>query len=205
MFNVTRFSLGLSFLVKVFMPKRKTYLKLDANTEMTETLTVIPKTFKQKLFYKLVNYADVISVETTQNYEIIKRNPIFETKLFLVPNGFENPIGKTDVQKENVFLTVGTIGLVVKNSNILLEALENIDFKNWKFYFAGPIEDDFNKKINDFYSEFPTLKEHVVFYGAVYDKEKLADLYKKQKSLFCRQDLDFCCLSGNRFNKVFYF
>lgn len=179
MFNVTRYTLGLSLLVKIFMPKRKTYLKLDANTDVATQLAELPKDFKRKLFYKLIAFSDIISIETRQNYEILSKNPYFSEKLHLIPNGFENPVEPNKIQKENVILTVGTIGLPVKNSDILLESLKTLDFKNWKFYFVGPVEDDFKGCIESFYSDFPYLKERVFFFGSVFDKEKLAELYRK--------------------------
>ena len=182
-FNVTRFSLGLSFLVKIFMPKRKIYLKLDANTDIAKSLSEKPKKITQKIFYNFVSFIDFISVETQQNFEIIKKNPVFEKKLNLIPNGFEKPLEISELKKENIILTVGSIGLPVKNSEILLNSLKNIDLKDWKFYFVGPISEDFDFKnaLNDFYENHPEKKENVIFSGAIYDKKQLDSFYQRAK------------------------
>ena len=99
----------------------------------------------------------------------------------MVPNGFESPPKSWKILKENIILTVGTIGLPVKNSDILLESLKSLDFEDWKFYFVGPVEKEFKNSIDTFYAEFPHLKGHVAFLGAVFDREKLAELYRKAR------------------------
>ena len=180
-FNLTRFSVGLAFLVKVFLHGRKIYLKLDANTDISRRLSENSKKLSRKTFLKLISFVDIISVETEQNYEIIKQNPYIAKKLFLVPNGFEKPFDWNIDKKENIILTVGSLGLPVKNTDVLLESVKKIDFKDWKFYFTGPVEDCFQKKVIDFYKENPELKEKIIFTGAVYDSKELANLYIKSK------------------------
>ena len=184
MFNVTRYTLGLSFLVKLLMPKRKIYLKLDANTKIAETLSLPPKSFRLKLFYRLVSCADIISVETSQNYEIIKRNPFFEKKLFLVPNGFEKTLEFDDSAKENMIISVARFGSYPKNTELLLSALADLNMQDWKVYLIGSIEKEeqnFEIYIQNFFENHSHLKNSIIFTGNISDKTILDGYYKKAK------------------------
>lgn len=180
-FNVTRYSVGLAFLIKHFLPRRKIYLKLDANTQIARQLASLPQSFARKLFFRMVSCVDVVSVETKQNYDILRGNPFLAKKLYLVPNGFEKPLENDGIEKENIIITVGTLGLPVKNTPVLLEVLKKLDLKDWKFYFTGPIVAEFKKTVDSFFSENPQLKDKVIFTGAVYDLQKLAELYMRAK------------------------
>jgi len=180
-FNVTRYSVGLAFLMKCFMRKRKVYLKLDANKDISGQLAKKARTFGRKLFIRMLSCVDCISVETSQNFDTISKNPCFAKKLYLVPNGFENPLINFDSKKKNIIMTVGTLGLPVKNTLVLLDALKKLDLKDWKFYFTGPVLEDFKNTVDSFFSENPRFKDNVIFTGAIYDSKRLSELYSEAK------------------------
>jgi glycosyltransferase involved in cell wall biosynthesis len=87
-------------------------------------------------------------------------------------------------EKENIIITVGRLGSMQKNTEMLLEAASNIVYKNWKIVLIGPIEkreQDLQKKIDVFYSNNPGLKDKVIFTGPIYDKKELWNWYNRAK------------------------
>ena len=56
---------------------------------------------------------------------------------------------------------------------MLLKALENVDLKEWKFCFIGPIEKDFNSIIEQFYENYPLKRRQVIFIGKIDNKKEL--------------------------------
>ena len=106
----------------------------------------------------------------------------------IVRNGFDEEMLSTLNLKENIYqkkenaiLTVGRLGTYVKNTEMLLRALKQIDLKDWKFYFVGPIETDFKPCISDFFNRYPEKRSSVIFVGAIYDKRELWEYYNRAK------------------------
>lgn len=94
-------------------------------------------------------------------------------------------------EKENVMVCVGRIGCHQKNTEMLLDALEKIDLKDWKIYMIGPITSSFDlnesgnfqSTIDDFFSRNPQYKDKLVFTGMIYDQEEVFEYYNKAKVL----------------------
>lgn len=150
------------------------------------------KYLKRKFLFNLVNKKiDIYFVKTKEvfDYYIKNKLPSYE-KLFLLRNGIDIEFinKKTKVQKyenkKNNFLTVGRIGAKEKNHQMILKALSNIDLKDWKFYFIGPIEEKFRIEINTFFKKFPDKKNNIIFTGPIYDKVTLYKYYNESK-IFC--------------------
>ena len=78
-------------------------------------------------------------------------------------------------------ITVGRIGTAQKNTEMLLEAIKQIDLKEWKICLIGSIEADFQPVIDRFFAEYPHLKDRVIFTGPVYDKKELWNWYNRSK------------------------
>ena len=92
-------------------------------------------------------------------------------------------------EKENIMISVGRIGNYQKNTDMLLEALEKVDLKDWKVYLIGPITEnfevgkssDYHKRITTFFENNQHLKEKVIFTGMIYDQKVLFDYFLRAK------------------------
>jgi glycosyltransferase involved in cell wall biosynthesis len=183
---------------KKYHPKGILYLKMDAYNEAFKNGKKhhTKKWYKQFFFKKLeadfIKNVDLISIENTTGYEWVKKAyPELSGKLFYLPNGINDwfltkhfPKIKTFDEKENIILTVGRIGLEVKNNEMLLETIPQLNLDHWKVYFVGPIADRFRPKIDAFYKMHPQLKEKVIFTGEINDRTELYEFYNRSK-IFC--------------------
>lgn len=191
-----------SLVYKHYNKKGKIFLELDADERISEffepasrkgilksTNNIRP--LKRVIFNGLVKRADYIAAEANKIYDylISKGNNMLNRKLFLNPYGINteelrkniNP----DIKKENIVLTVGRIGDYQKNNEMLLDAIKKLETINgWKFYFVGPIEKGFQKNINDFFANYPEIKNKVLFTGEVNDRNKLCE-YMQSSKVFC--------------------
>lgn len=193
----------LNFLLYKFLnPNGIAFLKSDIGLRnIQENQNFYPKKSKyfirNWLFKRLLPKIDVISIESKEGYEIISNQiyPQFKNKFLYMPNGINiekmysliKPISFDE--KENLIITVGRIGAAEKNNELLLQAIEKIDLKNWKVAFIGPIEQNFQEKIDIFYTKNPNLKNKVIFTGAIYDRENLYEWYAKSK-IFCMTSIE---------------
>ncbi len=189
-FHVTLSSVMYAYMYKLRNKEGKLYLKLDCSYKLPErinSLNVIGKSILKKFFGKI----DLISVEQEKLYEdLIEVAPYLKEKLVNIPNGLDFKYMKTiDVEydydkKENIILTVARIGAEEKRIDMLLEAfasIDNIENLGWKLHLVGPIEEDFKKNIEEFYSKYPALKDLVVFKGNIENREELYKEYAKAK------------------------
>ena len=94
-------------------------------------------------------------------------------------------------EKENIMVCVGRIGCYQKNTEMLLDALEKVDLKDWKIYMIGPItksfdlndSGDFQEIIDSFLRRNPQYKDKLIFTGVIYDQRKIFDYYNRAKVL----------------------
>lgn len=94
-------------------------------------------------------------------------------------------------EKENVMVCVGRIGCYQKNTEMLLDALEKVDLKDWRIYMIGPITNSFDlnesgnfqNTIDDFFKRNPQYKEKLIFTGMVYDQKEVFEYYNRAKVL----------------------
>jgi len=189
-------------IYKRFNPNGKLLLELDADERIKEffepaqrkgllRFTNKIRPFKSRILRSLVKKSDWIAVESEKIYKYLldKNNKTLSRKLFLNPYGinneelsrYVNPL----VKKENIAVTVGRIGTYQKNNEMLLEAVESMDnIGDWKFYFIGPVEKDFEKYIAGYFDKNPNLKDRVVFTGEISDRKKLSEYIQRAK-IFC--------------------
>lgn len=205
LFHITKCSYWNTYLYKKFNPSGKVYVKADFNLEVYKKELVrtemTPKNLKE--FFKkrreikeynkrrkLVKMADRISYETKKNYNVMKNSYAGIStvgKTFYLPNGYDDIYIKENFkisrfeEKENIFLTVGRLGTYEKNTELILDNLEKVDLKNWKFYLIGPIEQQFQEKINRFFERNPDKKKNIIFTGIIKNKKELYYYYNRAK------------------------
>lgn len=205
LFHITKCSYWNTYFYKKFNPRGKVYVKADFNLEVyqkeLERTVMTPKSLKE--FFrkrreikeynkrrKLVRMVDNISYETKKNYDIMKDNYAGIStveKTFYLPNGYDDMYIKQHFkinsfkEKENIFLTVGRLGTYEKNTELILNTLEKVDLKNWKFYFIGSVEQEFQEKINVFFEKNPSKKKNIIFTGIIKNKKELYDYYNRAK------------------------
>lgn len=96
---------------------------------------------------------DLLTVETQCLYDRLYKEFIdvydIKLKLVLMPNGFDEETLKTlsivekDFgHKENIMITVGRLGTYQKNTEMLLNALDLMELRDWKVYLIGSISED---------------------------------------------------------------
>jgi glycosyltransferase involved in cell wall biosynthesis len=84
-------------------------------------------------------------------------------------------------KKQNKILISGRIGAPEKNHEILLNVLPKLNLKDWKVFFVGPVDKAFQSKINNYYDQFPQLKNKVVFKGEISNRIELYQQYNQSK------------------------
>ncbi|WP_204716879.1 glycosyltransferase family 4 protein, partial [Fusobacterium mortiferum] len=186
-------SVANSFLIRIykfFNKEGKVYIKLDINKRTT--IKNIKNNFiKRKLFYDF-KYIDLISCETEENFRLFEKNGYYgkgiREKVAYIPNGFdEEYLQKNNIQinsfdeKENIIITVGRIGTLEKNNELLLKAIKNIDLKNWKILLIGPYTEKFKKEYDKFIKENQEKKDKVLLIGNVTNRKELYNYYNKAK------------------------
>jgi|AntRauTorcE11898_2_1112593.scaffolds.fasta_scaffold08182_2 glycosyltransferase involved in cell wall biosynthesis len=198
LYHLTQASLLYGIIFKLLNPGGILYLKLDFNINRYKkegfrfSETPVKEKVHQLLFKLFIRKADILSVETREAEQLLKKtNDRFSDLLLYVPNGVDesqinnyrtNESGPQ--QKENLILTVGRIGQPEKNHNVLLKALADANLQDWEAIFVGPIRESFQPNIDQFYKKNPDLKKKIRFTGLVSDREKLFAYYQRAK-VFC--------------------
>jgi glycosyltransferase involved in cell wall biosynthesis len=181
-------------------PLGKIILKLDIDAIQTDRLNKVGKSrnplylITANIKKRVLDLSDLIICETKESFEKLSNSDFLgknKNKLILLPNGFDE-IGvfdnKIEVkpynEKENIFLFVGRIGSVQKNTELIFEAIKKVDFKDWRFVFAGPVEsegEDFSEKVAKIFNHYPEKKEKVSFTGNIENRKELYEYYNRSK------------------------
>lgn len=172
---------------KFYNRNGKIFLKLDANNEFIDFIVkrkgFFPtlRRFYVKFLFKFLN---LVSIETKHNYDTLLESKIIkEDKLLYLPNGIMET--KTDLtQKEHYLLYVGYIQRKNKSIDMLINAIRQIDLKDWKLILVGDIEEDIKEFLDDFFKKNPHLKDKIILKGYVSDKKELSTIYAKS-SIYC--------------------
>ena len=186
-------------LYKLLNKHGQVYVKLDTSSGQEWDLTrhtFLGKTLRKILYTNCLKNVDVLSCETSQAYNFLCNNSVFSKpmrqKLVLMPNAFDEEefaasgISEREFQqKENLIITVGRLGSHQKNTEMILDALECIELKAWKFILIGPIEEKFHQAIEHFYQKHPEKKEQIIFIGKVNSKKDLWEWYNRAKVFVC--------------------
>ncbi len=197
-FHHTPITIFLVILYKFLNKNGKTYVKLDMSEDdipsktRTVSLTSPLSFFKQIIYRKYFDSLNMATCETHDVFNELKKYSYYGysygSKLKLMPNGFDedkiSDLGIIDnmySEKENLIITVGRIGSYQKNTEFLLNALQNVDLKDWKVVCIGPVETAFYEFLNNYFSQNPNLKNKIVFKGAIKDKRELWEYYNRAK------------------------
>lgn len=189
-FHVTLYSLLYAFRYKRLNKEGKIYLKLDCSHKLVDRILSLNKV-KYALLNKYLDKVDLISVEQKVLFEKLKSIlPAQANKMINIPNGVdykyleEKQIKYNFNEKENTILSVTRVGAEEKNTQMLIEAftsIDNIETLGWKLKIVGPIEEEFNEYINNYFKNNPKMKDIVSFTGAIQNREELFNEYKKAK------------------------
>ena len=168
--------------------KGKIYIKLDSNgvDEKAETLS---NKIRNYILGYFIKYVDLFSIETEKAKEEILEHKIYNNiSLEVIKNGFdedyliENKIKVSSYEKkENIMITVGRLGSEQKNTELLLNSLENIELKDWKILLIGPYTDEFRVFYEKFLDENNDKREKVLLIGNIEDKNILYEYYNRAK------------------------
>jgi GalNAc-alpha-(1->4)-GalNAc-alpha-(1->3)-diNAcBac-PP-undecaprenol alpha-1,4-N-acetyl-D-galactosaminyltransferase len=207
LFHFNMENICYSFLYKLINPSGKIYLKLDIDLNyyrskkhffnLNTPFPFFKIFFMEKIFYPLFfSIVQVVSAESELGRAYFsKRFSVPSKKMTLLPNGVDEERimayhkSKPDNEKQDVIITVGRIGTVQKNNEMLLSAISGMDLKEWRVYFIGAIEPAFYQTIDKFYKSNPALKKRVFFTGKIDDPAALYDYYSKAK-IFCLTSLE---------------
>ncbi len=196
----SKFSFVYGIYYKILNPKGFLFLKLDGYNEtfkkdnkIKHSTNLIKNLFFKYLENIFLKKVDLITIENSLGEKLVQQKfPQIEDKIMYLPVGvndlylidnFKNDIKSFD-QKENIFLTVGRIGEKIKNNEMMLRALSQINLKDWKMVFVGAINPEFLIFYNEWIKYFPHLKEKLIFIGEIKDRKVLYEWYNKSK-VFC--------------------
>ena len=191
-FHIFFRSILLSICYKWVNPKGKMYLKLDIPDFIIHKISHREKYPTWRFLYKkCVEVTDIFTVETQSSYAQLLNVSYFKKhadKVIYLPNGFDGEEArnldsrpKGFSEKQNYVITVGRLGTNQKNTELLLDAITQIDPKDWKFLFIGPVETNFNDYIQAYFKTHPTLEDKVLFKGNIRTKKELWNYYNNAK------------------------
>lgn len=203
-------SILYGLLYKLFRPKGCLYVKADMNVKAFRNEAKQWFHFIRHFVYKLyLHYiVDKITVESSAGYHFLQQEyNLPENKLKYLPNGNDDYFldkvpSIPHQQKKNIILTVGRIGVWEKNNEMLLEACEQIAWKDdWELHLVGPIDERFKSYVSKFYQR-THLEDRVKFIGPIYDKAELFQYYNNAK-IFCltshHESFGFVCIEAQAF------
>lgn len=196
----SKFTFVYGILYKMYNPKGFLYLKLDGynetflkETKIKHSINPLKNSILKWLEKQFLKKVDLITIENSIGEDLVKNKyPIIADKVMYLPVGVndlflhEKFLNKFTCfeQKENIILTVGRIGEEIKNNEMMLRALSQINFKDWKMIFVGAINPKFQLFYDEWIKSYPQLKDKLIFTGEIHDREKLYDWYNRAK-IFC--------------------
>ena len=200
LYILSKFSFVYGILYKKINPKGFLFLKLDGYNETFEEgkkINYSTKFLKNKILKylekKFIEKVDLITIENSLGVTLVKKKyPEITDKIMYLPVGVNDlflsqkfgATFKSFEQKENIILTVGRIGEEIKNNEMMLRALTQIDLKNWKMVFVGSINPSFKLFYEEWIKSYPQLKDKLIFTEEILDRETLYEWYNKAK-IFC--------------------
>ena len=165
------------FLYKLLNHKGVIYVHCDSDVKKIEQY-LLRKTLGirvRKLLLRPSILKDVLWGIQNKDalYELQGKWPF--TNIQFIPNGCSLPETIDITQKENTLLTVARLGTVQKNTDMILEAFAALAFKypDWNLKLVGPIEESFQKYIDDYFAKYPNLSDRIIFTGNIGDRNVL--------------------------------
>jgi glycosyltransferase involved in cell wall biosynthesis len=195
-------SMIICSLYKIINPNGFCYIKTDNVIPLkwwTEQAHCNTKSIiyilKRKIYQFFTKKMDLITVETDKIYNLLcstnKFFPDIWKKTRSMYNGFDKEKFcqydmsiKNFFQKDRIIITVGRLGSMYKNTEMILEALKSVVLQDWKVALIGPIEQEecnFQLYIDEYFKKSPELKERILFTGTISDRKKLWEWYNCAK------------------------
>ncbi len=197
LFHLTKETIYYALYFAFLNKKAKIYIKMDVyNETLMQDVIYSKKPIFQwihqkaaQLFFKKIT---VISAENPTSLALLKEKfPQLKDKAILVINGVNGlflkthfPIINSFEEKENIILSVGRIGAVDKNYEMLLDAFVQAKLTAWKLVLVGPVEAAFQEKTNQLFNTNPTLKTQIELVGNIENRKELYNYYNRSK-IFC--------------------
>lgn len=196
----SKFTFVYGIIYKILHPKGFLFLKLDGynetfekNNQIKHSTSFIKNIVFKYLEKKFLEKVNLITIENSIGEQLVKEKyPNLSNKIMYLPVGVNDLFlsqhfkdrFKTFDQKENIILTVGRIGEGIKNNEMMLRALSQINLGDWKMVFVGAINPDFKPYLDNWSKSNPQLKDKVIFTGEIKDRVELYEWYNKSK-IFC--------------------
>ena len=194
LYHHTAESMIYALVYRLFNPRGVVYIKLDISIQkfdkQRKQLIHPLRIAGYNLFFKCVTQLVSCEIPTAKVY-LEKVFPSLRKQLILLTNGIDTvPMEqtcmhrKTFQEKENILLTVGRIGAPEKNHELLLQSLTQVELKDWRVVFIGPIAPAFTDYLTTYFDQNPHLKERIIFTGNISNRAELYSWYNRAK-LFC--------------------
>ena len=180
-YHAGRMTNVLCKIAKLKKPNIITYIKLDMGKA---SFCKQFETQKGKGVLQCWQHTDLFTVETDKYVEKLNDLDKFNHKVKYLPNGFFSDLVTIDknIKKEKIILTVGRLGTAPKNTEMLVEAIENIKpekLQGWKVYLVGSMTEEFKNWMYEKIKIKPYLKEIFVTTGNISDKKELYTIYAR--------------------------
>jgi glycosyltransferase involved in cell wall biosynthesis len=187
LFHLVRDSIFYGAYFKRLNPEGKLYLKMDVyNDHLYERKRYSNGELKNLILRKVEKRflagLDMVTVENREALELAKQTyPELKNVLHYLPNGSNDAYLMKNFpsipRKEKLILSVGRPGSPDKNYELLLRALPEIDWGEWRMEIIGMENDGFRAKREECFSAHPHLREKVAFLGPIHDRQKLYEKY----------------------------
>lgn len=163
-----------------YRPDGKVYLEADTNYQFQDSLSL-----KIEENIRFLFQCDVVGISCRKLQKFLSNK--WPCVVDYIPNGFYNFSGldmNVDFEKkENIILTVGRIGTLQKNNELLIKAFSKIykSLPSWRLQFVGSVTGNFHDILNQYYKDYPRISDQVIVTGEIHDKVTLMNLYKAAK------------------------
>lgn len=172
----------LYFSVLLKLIGKKVYIKSDINYTEADKL----KDYLERNYFKLnpliMRFVDLISIECRRIFRDFKSINILNKRIMYFPNAiYDKGIKVVDWDdKNNNILVVARHGCPNKNTELILDALLNIeDLNSWNIYFIGSATPDFIKKLDNFRASKKEIFS--IKYISYIENSELLELYNNSK------------------------
>jgi glycosyltransferase involved in cell wall biosynthesis len=162
-------------------PQGLLYLKMDSYNEELQRGVRYSSNFFKNLYFKFhankfLKAADLVSVENKEGLSLLKRSyPKHAQKMIYLPNGVEKRLIQKG-SKKPVILSVGRMDDPVKNYDLLLDVIPQLDNDDYSFVLIGRGHEE---RAEQFFSAYPEMRNRVTFMGPIRDRKKLFAQYAK--------------------------
>ena len=167
-------------LYKCLNPKGKIYVGLDANSHWMDRIDwCMPE------FMRFMEDCDIIATSCKAMQRHL--NEKWPWEINYIPNGYydftNQDFSVETVEKKNVILTVGRLGTKQKATDILMEAFSLISeqIPDWTLRLVGSIKPEFEDYLDDFFANFPKMKEKIQLTGSINNREEVIREYREAK------------------------